>query len=55
MIKKLIAKFKIFPNEITILAYDALGLIYYAWQKNGDISSTSDFLFKEKIKGSKSY
>ena len=26
-------KFKIFPNEITILAYDALGLIYYAWKK----------------------
>ena len=26
-------------------------MIYYAWKKNGDISSTSDFLFKEKIKG----
>ncbi len=26
-------KFKIYPNEITILAYDALGLIYYAWKK----------------------
>ena len=31
-------KFKIFPNEITILAYDALGLIYYAWKKNGKIN-----------------
>ena len=44
-------KFKIFPNEITILAYDALGLIYYAWKKNGKINSANDFLFKNKIKG----
>ena len=44
-------KFKIYPNEITILAYDALGLIYYAWKKNGEINSVSDFLFKNKIKG----
>ena len=26
-------KFKTYPNEITILAYDALGVIYYAWKK----------------------
>ena len=44
-------KFKIYPNEITILAYDALGLIYYAWKKNGEINSVNDFLFKNKIKG----
>jgi hypothetical protein len=44
-------KFKIYPNEITILAYDALGLIYYAWKKNGKINSVNDFLFKSKIKG----
>ena len=44
-------KFKIYPNEITILAYDALGLIYYAWKKNGGIDSINDFLFKNKIKG----
>jgi len=44
-------KFKIYPNEITILAYDALGLIYYAWKKNGEINSINDFLFKNKIKG----
>ncbi len=44
-------KFKIYPNEISILAYDALGLIYYAWKKNGKINSISDFLFKNKIKG----
>ncbi len=44
-------KFKIYPNEITILAYDALGLIYYAWKKNGGINSIKDFLFKNKIQG----
>ena len=44
-------KFNIYPNEITILSYDALGVIYYAWKKNGKISSISDFSFKNKIKG----
>ena len=48
---KYFEKFKIYPNEITILAYDALGLIYYAWKKNGKINSISNFLFKNKIKG----
>ena len=48
---KFYEKFKIYPNEITILAYDALGLIYYAWRKNGEINSVNDFLFKNKIKG----
>ena len=46
--------FKIFelrPNEITILAYDALGLIYYVWKKNNGIKSVNDFFIKEKIKG----
>ena len=48
---KYFKKFKIYPNEITILAYDALGLIYYAWKKNGKINSINDFAFKTKIKG----
>ena len=48
---KYFEKFKIYPNEITILAYDALGLIYYAWKKNGEVNSIDDFLFKNKIKG----
>ena len=48
---KFYEKFKISPNEITILAYDALGLIYYAWKKNGQIRSVNDFFFKNKIKG----
>ena len=49
--KKYFKKFKIYPTEITILAYDALGLIYYAWKKNGKINSVNDFIFKNKIKG----
>ena len=48
---KYFKKFKIYPNEITILAYDALGLIYYAWKQNGDVNSIDDFLFKNKIQG----
>jgi ABC-type branched-subunit amino acid transport system substrate-binding protein len=44
-------KYKSYPNEITILTYDALGLIYYAWKKNGKIDSINDFSFKNKIKG----
>ena len=48
---KYFEKFQIYPNEITILAYDALGLIYYAWKKNGEINSVNNFLFKNKIKG----
>ena len=43
--------FKKFPSEMTILAYDALGLIYYMWKKNGKINSVNDFSFKGKIKG----
>ena len=44
-------KFGNSPNEITILTYDALGLIYYTWKKNGKINSINDFSFKSKIKG----
>ena len=43
--------FKNYPSEMTILAYDAVGLIYYVWKKNKKINSVKDFLFKEKIKG----
>ena len=39
------------PDEITILSYDALGLIYYVWSKNNRINSVNDFFIKEKIKG----
>ncbi|MBD1172060.1 ABC transporter substrate-binding protein [Pelagibacterales bacterium SAG-MED05] len=43
--------FNNYPSEITILAYDALGLIYYVWKKNGKINSVNDFSFKGKVKG----
>ena len=46
--------FKVFglkPNEISILAYDALGLIYYMWKNNKKIETVSNFFTKEKIKG----
>ena len=38
--KKYFKTFKTYPNEITILTYDALGLIYYLWKKmvNSDLS-----------------
>ena len=49
--EKYFNKFKSYPNEITILTYDALGLIYYAWKKNGQVKSIDDFLFKNIIKG----
>ena len=39
------------PDEITILAYDALGLIHYVWKKNNSINTINDFFIKEKIKG----
>ena len=48
---KYFSTFKIFPSEITILAYDALGLIYYTWKKNGKVNTINDFTFKGKIKG----
>ena len=43
--------FKSFPTEITILAYDALGLIYYTWKSNNKLISLNNFNFKNKIKG----
>jgi hypothetical protein len=44
--------FSLKPDEITILAYDALGLIYYIWNKNNkSINQINDFFIKEKIKG----
>jgi hypothetical protein len=40
------------PNEITILTYDALGLIYYIWNKKDyKINSIKDFIIKDNIKG----
>ena len=49
--EKYFKTFQNFPSEITILAYDAIGLIYYVWKKNKKINSVNDFAFKGKIKG----
>ena len=49
--KKYNKVFESSPSEISILSYDALGLIYYIWKKNKKIQSTKDFIFKDKIKG----
>ena len=43
--------FETYPNEITILSYDAIGLIYYVWKKNDGIKSINDFFIDETIKG----
>ena len=43
--------FGIEPDEITILAYDALGLVHYVWKRNNGINTINDFFIKEKIKG----
>ena len=48
---KYFKKYEAYPNEISILTYDALGLIYYAWKKNGKINSINNFYFKNKING----
>ena len=49
--KNYFKSFGINPDEITILAYDALGLIQYIWKKNNGINTINDFFIKEKIKG----
>ena len=47
---KYFERFNLYPNDMTILAYDALGLIYYAWKKKGQLNSINDFTFKNKIR-----
>lgn len=50
--KKYSSIYNMQPTEITILTYDALGLIYYIWNKNNyKISSVKDFMIKDSIKG----
>ena len=44
--------FNVEPSEITILTYDAMGLIYYIWKKkNKKINSIKDFMIKDRVKG----
>ena len=39
------------PNEITILAYDIVGLIYYVWKNEKNINSSNNFNLNTDIKG----
>tara|TARA_A100000164_G_C21941507_1_gene790981 strand:- start:1626 stop:2789 length:1164 start_codon:yes stop_codon:yes gene_type:complete len=39
------------PNEITILAYDIVGLIYYVWKNEKNINSPNNFNLNTDIKG----
>ena len=50
--KKYFNTYGLQPTEITILTYDALGLIYYIWNKKIlKINSIKDFIIKDKIRG----
>ena len=49
--KKFYETYKYNPNEITILAYDTVALIYYVWNDNKNVISSNNFNFKNEIKG----
>jgi len=45
--KKFLKKFGVEPNKVSILAYDALGLIYYCWFNN-NFNFQADQLYNKK-------
>ena len=49
--KKYLDTFKEKPNEVSILAYDALGLIYYCWLNNNAQFETDQLYNKNGFKG----
>ena len=49
--KKYLATFKEEPNKVSILAYDALGLIYYCWLNNNGQFTASQLYNKNGFKG----
>ena len=49
--KKYLKKFKKEPNKVSILAYDALGLIYYCWINNNRQFASSQLYNKKGFKG----
>ena len=49
--KKFINTFDEKPNEVSILAYDAMGLIYYCWFSNNFIFNKDDLFSKKGFKG----
>ena len=48
--KKFFKEYKYKPNEITILSYDIIGLIYYLWKNDTKINYANDFNMKNEIK-----
>ena len=49
--KKYLDTFKEKPNQVSILAYDALGLIYYCWLNNNAQFETEQLYNKDGFKG----
>jgi len=49
--KKFLNTFNEKPNEVSILAYDALGLIYYCWSNNNFKFKTEQLYSKKGFKG----
>ena len=43
--------FDLDTQEIALLTYDALGLIYYVWRNNDKKITVNDFNFKKNVKG----
>ena len=48
---KFIKKFNVEPNKVSILAYDALGLIYYCWYNNNFQFRKAQLYNKNGFKG----
>ena len=48
--KKFIKNYNYKPNEIMILSYDTIGLLYYFWKNDIKINSANDFNIKKEIK-----
>ena len=49
--KKFLNAFNERPNEVSILAYDALGLIYYCWSNNNFKFKTEQLYSKKGFRG----
>ena len=49
--KRFLNTFNEEPNEVSILAYDALGLIYYCWSNNNFQFKQDQLYTKEGFKG----
>ena len=49
--KKYVKTYKEKPNKVSILAYDALGLIYYCWKNNDSKFKTEHLYNKKGFKG----